>query len=315
MKIVFHTEQLDVRGTCVAIYDYAHYNETILGNKSVILTRVNNEKTEKIALSKFKNRFTVLLYANKEDIPTIINGYDIIYTIKYGTDDGFVFPGIKNVIHAVFDMSQPHGDVYAGISKTIADKYQKDLYVPHMISLKPSVNKENLREVLGIPEDANVFGRYGGLDCFNLQIAHNAIEKIVKEDKNTYFLFINTPFILDHPQVIHLSKITSEDEKNLFISTTDAYLEASTLGHSFGLAIGEFSVNNKPIIAYDGECWNKEHLRILGDKSILYNTEEELYNIFKTFDKTKFVNEDMNCYKEFSPENVMEQFKKVFIEG
>jgi len=314
MKIVFHTEQLDVRGTCVAIYDYAHFNETILGNKSVILTKVNNEKNDMISVEKFKNRFTVLLYSNKEDIPFIINGYDIIYTIKYGSDDSFIFEGIKNVIHAVFDMSQPHGDVYAGISKTIADKYGKELYVPHMISLRPSTSKENLRHKLNIPESANVFGRYGGLDCFNLELAYNAISRIVHEDNNTYFLFINTPYFINHQQVIYLNKITTEEDKNIFISTTDAYLEASTLGHSFGLAIGEFSVNNKPIIAYDGECWNKEHLRILGDKAVLFKTEEELYNIFKTFDKIKFENEDMNCYREFSPENVMEQFKKVFID-
>ena len=34
VKIGFYTEQLDVRGTCVAIYDYAHYNEVLLNNDS-----------------------------------------------------------------------------------------------------------------------------------------------------------------------------------------------------------------------------------------------------------------------------------------
>ena len=59
VKIGFYTEQLDVRGTCVAIYDYAHYNEVLLNNKSVIITKKNNSKTDFIALEKFSKRFEI----------------------------------------------------------------------------------------------------------------------------------------------------------------------------------------------------------------------------------------------------------------
>ena len=38
MKVAFHTPALDVRGTCTAIYDYAHYNEILLVNSSIIIT-------------------------------------------------------------------------------------------------------------------------------------------------------------------------------------------------------------------------------------------------------------------------------------
>ena len=31
-KIAFHSNQLGIRGTEVALYDYAHFNETILKN-------------------------------------------------------------------------------------------------------------------------------------------------------------------------------------------------------------------------------------------------------------------------------------------
>ena len=34
MKIAFHDNQLCERGTTVALYDYAHHNETILGNSA-----------------------------------------------------------------------------------------------------------------------------------------------------------------------------------------------------------------------------------------------------------------------------------------
>lgn len=39
MKIAFLSNKITMRGTEVAMYDYADYNESILGNNSVIITR------------------------------------------------------------------------------------------------------------------------------------------------------------------------------------------------------------------------------------------------------------------------------------
>jgi hypothetical protein len=57
-KIAFHTNQLSIRGTEVAIYQYAKYNEDILGNKSVIFTFPNRDMS---AYEKFKERFEVVI--------------------------------------------------------------------------------------------------------------------------------------------------------------------------------------------------------------------------------------------------------------
>lgn len=46
-KVAFWSNQLCERGTEVAIYDYAHYNETILNNKSYIFYEKNNNSTNK----------------------------------------------------------------------------------------------------------------------------------------------------------------------------------------------------------------------------------------------------------------------------
>ncbi len=44
MKIVgFLSNKLTLRGTEIAVYDYADYNETILNNKSIIITRDYNK--------------------------------------------------------------------------------------------------------------------------------------------------------------------------------------------------------------------------------------------------------------------------------
>lgn len=315
IKIAFHTPQICIRGTSIAIYDYANYNELILGNKSIIITPLKNKESNDImAFLKFSNRFQVLFYENNEEMERLIRDCDILYCIKYGKQDGVVSKNIKTVIHCVFDMSEPHGNVYAAVSKTLAEKFNNNLYVPHMVSLQPSITKNNFREILNIPKDALVFGRHGGMDTFNLDFAREIIKKVVRDFNNIYFIFVNTPQFDTHPHIIFLNKIVDLEEKNRFINTCDAGLECGTLGHTFGLSLAEFSVNNKPNIVFNGPVWNTAHIEILGDKGIYFKNEEELYNIFSSFNKTKYENQDNNAYKDYSPSKIMKIFKEVFID-
>lgn len=317
MRIAFYSSVICVRGSSVALYDYAHYNETILGNESIILVPESGLKdSDPVGMRKFVGRFRVISFADLEKTLET-EKCDVLYCIKFGTKDGIVSTRIKTVVHCVFDMSEPHGDVYAGVSLALARKFGKNLFVPHMIGLRPSLTGKNLREKLGIPKDAVVFGRYGGEDTFRLDFCQRAISRIVNEDRNIYFAFINTPRFINHPKVFYLDKITEEDDKNLFICTCDAHLECGDLGHSFGLAIGEFSVNNKPAIVYRPEpahlLWNTAHLDILGEKGIYYKNEEEFYTILTTFKPEDYRFRDMNCYGDYTPEKVMKVFEKVFL--
>lgn len=318
-KIAFHTPQLDVRGTCVALYDYALYNETLLGNKSLIIVD-KTKSSDVLAIRKFTNRFPVYFYDKKESLHDFLlqQKCDILYTIKYGKNDGLDFNAgdrkVKTVIHCVFDLSEPHGNVYAAVSETLAKKYGWGLYVPHMIGLIPSSSGENMRSDLGIPSDAVVFGRHGGMDTFNIQFCMEGIVEVVCERKNIFFVFVNTPVFVQHPQVIFLEPIVDSDDKNRFIQTCDAHLECGTLGHSFGLSMGEFSVNNKPIIAYKGPVWNTAHFDILKDKALYFTNKDEFKQILTSFNPKDYVGRDLNCYKEFSPEKVMKIFNDVFIQ-
>ena len=81
-------------------------------------------------------------------------------------------------------------------------------------------------------------------------------------------------------------------------------------GEVFSLAIGEFCVRNKPIICMDNGFRGQVHL--LGDKGIWYNSPENLYQILKTFDREESQKKDWNAYKLYTPEYVMDIFKKVF---
>jgi hypothetical protein len=315
MKIAFHDNTLNIRGTSVALYDYAHYNEILLGNKSIILTPRKADHDD-MAVHKFSRRFQVIYYNNISEIDSILERekVDFFYVIKYGKNDGVLSRRVKTGIHCVFDMSEPHGNVYAAVSDTLAKKFGMNIYVPHMIGLQPSSTGENMRKSLKIPLDATVLGRHGGQDTFDLSITKNAIIRAVNTRNDLYFLFVNTPCFYNHPRVIHLDKIVDSDEKNRFISTCNGMIHAQSMGETYGIAIGEFSVNNKPIISYNGNVWNDNYKKILGDKALWYTTEENCYQILVSFDKSKYEDLDLNCYKAYTPENVMKIFKRVFLD-
>jgi len=312
MKIAFHLYHFDVRGTTVAVFDYAYFNIKLLNNESIIIFPENAPKDER-AFQKFQDHFETRTYNDKIDLENKTHDCDILYILKYGKNDGILSTKIKTVIHCVFDLSEPHGNVYAGISQSLVNKYNYPLFVPHMINLTIPDKFNLLRDQLEIPSNAIVYGRHGGEDTFDLQFAKDAIITIVLTCIDKYFIFINTPKFFDHPQIFFLRSFVDINKKIEFIMSCDAYLECGKLGHSFGLAIGEFSLCNKPIIAYNGPVWNRSHLDILQDKGLYFTTMEEFITILANFNPEEFKNKDNNCYREYSPENVMKRFYDVFI--
>src|SRR5205085_2106540 len=107
----------------------------------------------------------------------------------------------------------------------------------------------------------------------DLTLSHRAIKRALTDRPSLYLLLVNTPKYIDHPHIIHISQIIDNRHKSWFIQSCDAHIECGSLGHSFGLAIGEFSVHNKPVIAYNSPgIWNREHLDILGPTGIYYQT-------------------------------------------
>ena len=321
--IAFHSPTIDERGTCIAIYDYAHFNETILHNSSIIITSHqairNASRTNSQVLRKFSKRFIIFLYNDSlHDIDeTVLKFCDLVYTIKYGSIDNNLSKKTKNAIHCVFDMSTPHGDIYAGVSQQLANKFNTtNLFVPHMIDFDPdpSISKVFFRRSLNIPDHATVFGRHGGYDTFDISFVKQVISKIVRINPDIYFIFINTPAFAQHSNIIFLNKIIDARKKKEFISSCDAMIHAQSLGESFGLSIAEFSVHQKPIICYGNWVLNDNYRHILKDKAIYYHSEDELTHILYNFDKMSYKDRtDLNCYSEFTPENVMRIFENVFL--
>ncbi len=305
---------LSYRGSETSMYLYMDYNETLLNNKSILCLGKDSYNEPKV-FKMFKKRFdTIVYFDNGENLESQLVSLkvDALYCIRYGTIKEPIMKKIPMLIHCVFDMSQPHGTIYAGVSESVAKKFNKELFVPHMIALHDT--QEDYRKILNIPKDAVVFGRHGGADTWNLDIAKNAILRILNEKNNIYFLFAIRPHILkdiNHPRLICFEPFADLKVKRMFINTTNAMIHAQSLGDTFGMSVGEFSQSNKPVIVWNGGN-TREHLRILNGNCILYNTEEELYKILTTFDVNN--KKDWKSYNDYTPDKVMKIFDEVFLE-
>lgn len=322
MRVVgFLTQKLTLRGTEVAIYDYAHYNETILGNKSIIMTKEFSENKDLKYISEeayehFKKRFLVLYYKTDQDIEECIEEYkiDVLYMLKSGLrqHDPFITKKCKCCIHAVFDTSDVHGDAFATISPMV-NKLHNTNYpiVPHMVTIGNS--QDNLRQELNIPEDATVFGRYGGNDSFDIYFVLEYIH--YKSPPNTYFIFMNTTWFSGNHNIKYVEATTDLERKRKFINTADAMLHARARGETFGLACAEFALANKPVVTC-GLSRERNHIDLLGSRALIYFDQQSLDFILKNIkpliDIMK-LDPNHNPYDQFSPNHVMQQFHQIFL--
>lgn len=318
LLIAFYVAHFDYRGTGDAIYNYAHYNETLLGNRSIIVVH-DPEYTPWLSDAKVKDkfvqRFNIVYFKNKVDLTLQLKelNADALYYLSSGEDKDFVadnFPRkISLLVHCVFNMSAPHGKVYAGISEWIAKKYNQKLYVPHMITVENDNN--DFRNELGIPNDALVFGRIGGKESFNIKFAYEAIIKVLNTRDDIYFIFAPvTKEVIIHPRVIYTDVITDALTKRRFINTCDAMIHARYEGESFGIAVLEFSKCNRPVIMYPGI--DKQHIMNL-KKAFVYKNQTELEEYLINFEKHYNPDENYDETEQFSPEVVMQRFKEVFL--
>jgi len=314
MKVALHTNQLSLRGTEVSMYDYAKYNEDLLGNQSIIVTKDPKIQkfTDPLAVEKFCSRFPVHFYRTVDELQSILDSekVDVFYAQKAGMVDDIVSKNCKTVVHAVFQYEQPHGNVYAYISEWLSNLYgNRHPFVPYMVDL-PNENGD-LRKELGIPKDAVVYGRHGGYETFDHMFVKHTVLKIAETNPNIYFIFMNTEKWFTKPleNIIFIEPTSDLIRKTQFINTCDAMLHARINGESFGLAVAEFSIRNKPVLTHRF-ARDTAHIAMLGDKGRYYSDAKSLeLLLLQKWDNTK----DWNAYSAYSPENVMQKFKSVFL--
>lgn len=312
LTIAFHSNQLSVTGTEVALFDYAHYNETLLGHRSVVMYHRHNPNNHADALAKFSNRFEVVAYDHLTELDSALASFQgqMLYAIKAGKRDGVVSRCVPTMVHAVFPTApwQAHGSAYAFISEWLSRECAANAIpaVPHIIAM-PNV-KGDLRAELNIPESALVLGCYGGERSFDVPCAVSAAQQLLKDRSDIYFIFLNLVPFLNHPRAIFLPGTTDPARKTHFINTCDAMAHARAQGESFGLACGEFSARNKPVMTYK-YCKHTHHHDVLGSKAMLYGSHEEFVYQVSGMNRQALSQDQWDCYSDrYSPEKVMDLF-------
>ena len=100
--IVFHSNQLSIRGTEIALFDYALYNEEVLNNHSLVFYNAHNKNNHPDAIAKFKNRFQVVGYKHTAELDRLLieNKATLLYAIKAGKNDGLIAKTVPTMVHA-----------------------------------------------------------------------------------------------------------------------------------------------------------------------------------------------------------------------
>jgi hypothetical protein len=316
MKIAFHDNSLSLRGTTVAIYDWAYLTRHYLGIEPIIMFDVNHSANDSGVIEKFESEFSVFGYSNLSQIDTILekNNCDAFLMEKGGEPDGVLSSVCKNLINAIsgnWKSEWVHGDVYAMGSKWLSKITDYKIpYVPYMVYL-PNTD-ENMRNELGIPQNDLVFGRNGGWETFDLEFVKQAIVEVLEERTDIWFVFQFTEPFINHERVIYLPGTANLETKVKFINTCDVMLHARKVGESFGLSCAEFSIRNKPIITYYNSP-EKNHIDTLGERGIYYENKSDILYILRNLDKNEINQLEWNCYQDYSPEKVVQKFKEVYL--
>lgn len=323
VNILFHSSTLCHRGTTTAILDYAKYNQELLGNTSLICYPKNfsdsgvspDSLTQQEVIDKIRESFTVIGYEFADELINICSDNNIshFYNIKAGFNDGLLIPNVKNIVHAVFNTYDPHGDKYAYVSSWLANIASNNTYgyVPHIVSL-PERQNIDWRKKLNISDDKIVIGRYGGLYQFDLRPIMQTVYDFAMANDKYVFLFVNTAKFCTLPNVIFLPPIIEKQDKTDFITSCDAMIHARSDGETFGLAICEGLFHNKPVFCFNGGR-DRNHIELLSDTGLLYSNEQELIKQLINVD-TFMDRSYRHLVEEFSPEQVMKKFKTEFLD-
>jgi hypothetical protein len=316
MKIAFHDNSLCLRGTTVAIYDWAYWTRHYLNVDPIIMFNLNESANDSGVIKKFEKEFPVFGYSNVSEIDLILrkNNCDAFLMEKGGSPDGVISSVSKNLVNAISGWWKPdwiHGDVYAMGSKWLSKITDYKIpYVPYIVHLPD--NHDDMRDELGIPKDALVFGRNGGWDTFDLQFVKQSIVETLEKRNDIWFVFQYTEPFYEHERIIYLDPTADLNEKVRFINTSDVMLHARNIGESFGLSCAEFSIRNKPVVTYYNSL-ERNHIDILGEKGIFYENKEDVDHILLNLDRNEINQLEWNCYQDYSPEKVVQKFKEVYL--
>jgi hypothetical protein len=319
VKVAFHSGYLGFRGTEVALVDYAKGNREILGGESLFLLPWRNEADSHPVVHRMRAVAPVHWYLTEKEREDVLKREkaDFFYSIKNGFFDRVVSDSVPTGIHAIFRESEFHGDIYAYVSPWLSQvmSHGKTPWVPHMVSLGDPAG--DLRDELGIPSSAVVFGRHGGDDSFDLPWVQKTVVKTAQANPLIHFIFLNTRVFVGGCGLknIHFLPATPDPKrKRSFLESCDAMIHGRRRGETFGLSCMEFAVAGKKVLTFSGSP-ERAHLELLGEAAIQYDSAETLASrLLSARDDYRLPPAAAReLANKFGPEQVMKQFRQVFL--
>ena len=324
------------RGTGAAMFDYAEGIEAAAGHVAFLCKPCGESAA--LTIARFRRRFGHGLVhvghaANHVGNQTsLVERYarqlnvTHIYALVEGKGESTEALGLlaarkrlslRLAAHAVFHNLPPYPlpAQNARISYSVGGSTP---VVPHIVAPRRPFQGD-MRARLGIADNATVFCSYGGQDSFNLQFVRELVCDVAAtraagwQNQPIFLLANHKPFCAPNASrgvLIHRPALADAD-KQPFIDSCDAFLHARSEGETFGLAVAEFSVSNKPVLAY-AHSGSKVHLEILGNKALLYKDRRALEARLHGFDRARMAKGSWNMYSEYSSSRVMRRFCHIF---
>lgn len=321
-----------LRGVQVSTFDYADFAEKILGMKVFVIIVDRYADSPESIVTKWTHRFGNRLFwtrneRDKHEALMVAGQASFIYCQidSLHNEEDFYIDDVNTLdlgasiplLHAVFDADMKSQRPLARCARISTAVKGDDIPVVSLLVRPPPLTTgADLRTELSIPQDAPVFGSYGGKDSFNIEFAIEVIKDIASYRKDIYFLFMNINAFLhtNMPNIICVPGTADIEYKGRFVQACDAMIHARSMGETFGLACAEFSTANRPVITC-ASMGDQEHSRILGTKGLFYTDANSLASLILGFDRNAALARKWNAYDDFLPENVMNTFNKVFVQA
>lgn len=312
-RFVLHSNSISERGDSVALLELSLALKTVCIDAMVVFWAGSDANSQE-RIEEFETRgIQCVGYRTRADLELICAKYQCSHFLTFsdGTKrgnaycrddpDSYRIGKAYHIVWAVFRAWEPHGDLYLYVSRwNYCSNFGKLLkrffggkcrekdktrvsFLEHFLSVTESNGGDAFRERLGIPDGSPIVGRIGGRDQFSDHVAQGAVLRVLEEQPELYFVFVNTLKFTDHPRVLFIDRL-SRSEVWDFYSACNVLLNGRLMGESFGFGIVESLRLGKPIVA---PHWvrnlgmDKNHIKLLRGLGLLYRNEKHLSRIIR----------------------------------
>lgn len=301
MRVLLHEHAISERGTTQAVFDYAMALKD-RGHETTLVYPKLAPVCEPPMLKLLQDHLEVASYEHVRDLHRAGRRFDCAYFLTDGRRSELPIPGIRNVVHSVFQIYEPHGEWYGYISEWLAahmhHRFRKPTsrlrgwrrrartarlsgcetadafpHIPHACDMSPA--QSSVRGDYGVPENAFLILRYGGFETFDIDWVHAAIRDFLTTNSDAYFLGVNTRQFMSHPRAIFAAPVIDRQHKSDLLASADLFLHGRRSGESFGLSIVESLQLGLPVLAWEGG-WDRNHVAVLSGLNATYRNQPDL---------------------------------------